>query len=248
MTFQAPPTDRTCLDNICALLFNLTFCTSVAYSAPANFSRFPNVTALGQKYDAYARDQYKNFNFSLQQIPCNTTSSAQYSLARNCDDCDKAYKEWLCAVTIPRCEDYSNPASYLQPRAVIQSFANATLAAQAANDPAFQAQNRSRVAFNSSRNLMIDSDIQPGPYKEVLPCLDLCYNLVQSCPASLQFGCPLENHGLNYTYGTEDRSTRDITCSSPWAGLSKGGASALRRLGTSAAWVAFGVAVVVMDI
>lgn len=241
-------TDRTCLDNNCALLFNLTFCTSVAYSAPANFTHFPNVKVLGQKYDDYAKDQYTNFSRSLQQIPCNTTSSAQYSLARTCDDCDGAYREWLCAVTIPRCEDYSNPASYLQPRAVNQSFANATLAAQAANDPAFQAQNRSRVAFANSRNPMIDSDIQPGPYKEVLPCSDLCYNLVQSCPAALQFGCPLENHGLNYTYGTQDRSTLDTTCNSPRAGISIGAASALKRLGTSTAWVAFGVALVVMDV
>lgn len=238
---------NSCPDNNCALLFNLTFCSSVAYSAPANFSHF-NVTVLGQKYDAYARDQYTNFSRSLQQIACDTTSSAQYSLARNCDDCDKAYREWLCAVTIPRCEDYSNPASYLQPRAVNQSFANATLAAQAANDPAFNAQNRSRVAFNQSRNPMIDSDIQPGPYKEVLPCSDLCYNLVQSCPASLQFVCPLQNHGLNYTYGTQKRGTLDITCNSPRAGISIGGASALKRIGTLVAWVASGVALVIMDI
>lgn len=96
---------------------------------------------------------------------------------------------------------------------------------------------------------MIDTDIHPGPYKEVLPCSDLCYSLVQSCPASLQFVCPLENHGLNYTYGTQNRNSPDIiTCNSPWAGISMGDASALRRTGMLACWVAFGVALVVMYI
>jgi len=243
---RSTPADSTYPDNTCALLFNLTFCTSVAYAAPANFTLFPDVNVLGQKYDAYARYQYTNFSRSLQQIPCNTTSSAQYSLAKNCDDCDEAYREWLCAVTIPRCEDYSNPASYLQPRAMNQSFTNATLAAQTANDPGI---NISRVAFANSRNPMIDTDIQPGPYKEVLPCSDLCYSLVQSCPASLQFVCPLKHHGLNYTYGTQNGSSSDvITCNSPRAGISIGGASALKGIGTLAPWVAFGVALVVMDI
>lgn len=251
MLFCDPPstlTNSTDPDNNCALLFNLTFCTSVAYSAPNNFKLFPDVNVLGQKYDAYARDQYTNFDRSLQQIPCNTTSSAKYSLARNCSDCDKAYREWLCAVTIPRCEDYSNPAPYLQPRAVNQSFVNTTLAAHFANDSAFQDQKKSRVAFAKSRNPMIDSDIKPGPYKEVLPCSDLCYNLVQSCPASLQFVCPLENHGLNYTYGTKSPDGVHITCNSPTAGIHMGVASTLKRVGTSVAWVVFGAALFIMDI
>ena len=48
---------------------------------------------------------------------------------------------------------------------------------------------------------MIDAQINPGPYKEILPCIDLCYNLEQSCPAALGFACPLEGHGMNYSYG-----------------------------------------------
>ena len=48
---------------------------------------------------------------------------------------------------------------------------------------------------------MIDDVIQPGPYRELLPCKQLCYGLVQSCPASLQFACPLQGHNLNMSYG-----------------------------------------------
>ncbi len=66
--------------------------------------------------------------------------------------------------------------------------------------------------MNSSRNPLIDTNIKPGPYKEVLPCQDLCYTLVQSCPAALGFACPLQGRGLNWSYGVRDPKG-DITCS-----------------------------------
>ena len=192
------------LDGACALLFNLTFCSSVAYAVPYNPA---NTTAeLAGFLDSYVASKYENFSKSLQQIPCNTTSSAQYSLARNCDHCDAAYKRWLCAVSIPRCEDFSNSASYLMPRAISYPFVNKTLATMYNNvtDSTFSPANQSRMYYNGSRNPHIDLTYQPGPYKEVLPCQDLCYDLVQSCPASLQFVCPEEGYGMNYTYGRKN--------------------------------------------
>lgn len=174
---------------------------------------------------------YQNFNYSLQQIPCNTTSSAQYSLAKNCDDCAHAYKQWLCAVTMPRCEDYSSDLPWLQPRNMAQKFLNASSQVytpdmivsnlSAAYTPmpdapsgseAFTQSYGSVFASNSSRNpLIIDENIMPGPYKEVLPCADLCYSLVQSCPASFGFGCPVPGRGLEVDYG--QRSDTNLTCS-----------------------------------
>lgn len=211
--------------NNCALLFNLPFCSSVAYAAPANPQTFNTTDLLGQQYDQYANNLYQNFVYSLQQIPCNTTSSAQYSLARNCDDCDAAYKQWLCAVTIPRCEDFSNSAPYLQPRAVNYSFINPSYTNGTEGDLAFSQRNRSRTQFSSSRNPMIDEIIKPGPYKELLPCEDICYNLVRSCPAALQFACPLAGHGLNFSYGSPQPGG-EVTCNSPWTDIS--GAADLR--------------------
>ena len=64
---------------------------------------------------------------------------------------------------------------------------------------------------------MIDADIRPGPYKELLPCEDICYNLTRSCPAALQFACPLEGHGLNYSYGSPHRGA----CNRPWTLINK---------------------------
>ena len=81
---------------------------------------------------------------------------------------------------------------------------------------------------------MIDTVIRPGPYKELLPCKDMCYNLTRSCPAALQFACPLEGHGLELSYGNPTKGK--VTCNSPWKVLS--GAASLRVTG----FVAFSVA------
>ncbi len=202
----------------CALLYNLTFCSEVAYAVPSNpdiFDPSTGVPALAARYDSYAASLYQNFNYSLQQVPCKTSSVQQYSLARICDDCARAYKTWLCAVTIPRCEDFSSTRSYLIPRNTAAEFVNGSRLADLADlyNPADITAWQSRVASNSSRNPIIDSDIRPGPYKEVLPCEDLCYDLMQSCPASLGFRCPLEGRGLNVSYGRRTGDAGEITCS-----------------------------------
>ena len=135
--------------------------------------------------------------------------------------------------------DFSNTASYLLPRAVNDSsYANAT-----GGDLVFNSNNRNRLAFSSSRNPMIDTVIQPSPYKELLPCKDMCYNLTRSCPAALQFACPLEGHGLNLSYGNPNpHPGGEIYCNSPW-GIS--GAAGLRVTGLVAFSVALTAAFVI---
>ena len=192
----------------CAVIFNLSFCSDVAYAVPSNPQKY-NTTALTLQYDNFASALYQNFNKSLQQIPCNTTNSAQYSLVRNCTSCANAYKTWLCAVTIPRCEAFSNNASYLQARAINYTFPNGTA------PPPFTVANKSAAFMNESRNPWIDQQITPGPYKEVLPCIGLCYDLVQSCPASLGFACPLEGRGLDHSYGINRSTGGEPTCNYP---------------------------------
>lgn len=81
--------------------------------------------------------------------------------------------------------------------------------------------------MNGSRTPLIDEVIKPGPYKELLPCEELCYGLVRSCPARLGFSCPLEDHGLNHTYGKLKGAGQDEwQCNIPGVDLS--GASSLR--------------------
>lgn len=79
----------------------------------------------------------------------------------------------------------------------------------------------------------------------MLPCEDLCYELVRSCPSSLQFACPLKGFGLNYSYGT-NRKNGEVTCNlpgMPWVDVSGGirfGADLLAVLGVGFLVVSMG--------
>ncbi|KAL8803580.1 MAG: hypothetical protein Q9182_003085 [Xanthomendoza sp. 2 TL-2023] len=210
-------------DTTCQIIYNLPFCTDVAYAVPSNPTFANRTTDLALTYDNWARTFYANFDKSLQQIPCETTPSARYSLARNCTDCENAYKTWLCAVTIPRCEDAVSPPARGETHLRLR-------------EP------------NSSRNAKIDETIRPGRYREMLPCKELCYHLVQSCPAALQFACPLEERLLNESYGHHRKGDKEWKCN--WPGgpnLVNAAAGGLRKgWGIIVVGVVFGVAVFVL--
>lgn len=151
----------------------------------------------------------------MQLIPCEADDTQQYSLVRNCSSCRGAYRTWLCSVTIPRCEDFSKDDSFLQPRAINTTFPNGSPLAQ--DQLAKYSHFDNQLAYQMSRNPQIDAVIKPGPYKEVLPCEELCYGLVQNCPASLGFTCPRPwNTGFNTSYGTmQGTNGSTITCNYP---------------------------------
>lgn len=182
---------------------------------PSNNVTFPNTTVLGEFYDNYALSLYDGFNKSMQLIQCEADATAQYSLVRNCSTCRTAYKDWLCSVTIPRCEDFSDTASWLQPRAINTTFPDGS-----GLEPALLAQYSAftdQLSYQTSRSAIIDEVVKPGPYKEVLPCEELCYDLVQSCPAAMGFLCPRPwNQGFNTSYGTMAGSNNgSVTCNYP---------------------------------
>ncbi|KAL2003899.1 hypothetical protein VTN02DRAFT_1748 [Thermoascus thermophilus] len=189
-------------DDNCAVLFDLPFCSEVAYAVPSNPSL--SVAQLKDIYDSHAKALYQNFTKSLQQIQCDAAPADRYSLAVDCTDCAAAYKQWLCAVTIPRCQDFSSNDPWLQPRNAGQAFLNGSTI------PA-DSDLRKNPVTSKSRISLIDDKIKPGPYKEVLPCQNLCYDLVRSCPASLQFSCPT-GQWLNSSYGRRDPNGM-VTCS-----------------------------------
>lgn len=210
-------TQLTIEDDNCAVIYNLSFCDQSSYAVPGNPNTFPNVTSLAAFYDNATQAQYEFFNKVLAQIPCETTSSAQYSLAKNCNDCASDYKNWLCSVMIPRCTDFSSSLTWLQERNLVQPFPNGTMLSPEVVSFASQT-----TFLNGSRNTAIDSVVQPGPYKEVLPCDDLCYSIVQSCPASMGFSCPMFGQlGFNQSYGKRPDGSPEqagqITCNFPGA-------------------------------
>lgn len=96
----------------CQIIYNLDFCNEVAYSVPSNNTLY-NPTALAGFYDQMAAGFYTNFSNSVQVTNCNASADAVYSLVSNCEDCREAYKDWICAVAVPRCADLTNPASFL---------------------------------------------------------------------------------------------------------------------------------------
>ncbi|KAI9245324.1 stretch-activated Ca2+-permeable channel component-domain-containing protein [Sporodiniella umbellata] len=162
-----PFTFYTKAGSVCRLVHDLTFCNQVAYSVASN----PNIDrwSLAAQYDTQAQALFEPFATSLSQFNCEST---QYSLVRNCTDCHRDYKSWLCAVTIPRCTDNSTLSQDHKLRS-----------APAA--PAIR-----NIPVNGSRNPWVDSALSPGESTELLPCIDLCYHVVQSCPPYLQFHCP----------------------------------------------------------
>lgn len=170
----------------CQVIYDLEFCSGVAYAAPGNASSFTEVQ-LRNFYDDMAKERYVNFSKSLDNVACNASMEKRYSPQSNCDDCAEAYKNWLCAITIPRCTDWTKEASYLLER------------------PA-----------NTSRNPIINEMVRPGRYKEILPCSDLCYKIVQTCDSQFGFKCPTDEKWLSLSYG-EHSDNGDVSCSYPGA-------------------------------
>lgn len=202
-------------DDSCQVIFDLDFCDSVAYAVPSNTTFKFNDDGLKELYDSQARSYYSNFSKSLAQVACDTHPEAQYSLAKTCKDCERDYKDWLCSVLIPRCEDWTSNDEWLQPRNINVPFPNETLTFDGNMTKEFNQTYRDRLSFSSSRNPMIDEIIKPGPYKEMKPCEDLCFDIVRSCPATLGFACP-NSPARELSYGK--RSNGDnLTCNFPGA-------------------------------
>lgn len=172
----------------CQIIYDLDLCSDVAFAVPGNASVY-TAKELSTAYDDYARELYDAFNTSMQVIQCgdDVDDSDRYSILRSCDDCRESYRQWLCATTIPRCADSTTDKSFLFYRGV-----------------------------NSSRTNFINDVIQPGPYKEVLPCIDLCYGIMQDCPSSFGFACPKQGlPGFDGAYYLKEGTGSDVTCNYP---------------------------------
>ena len=196
------------LADSCQIVKNLKFCDFVSYAAPGPANGSSEDSQLSQVYDDYAQQLYQNFSLSLDQIACDTEPESAYSVATNCGNCAKAYKAWVCTVTIPRCVGPQSNSTGLIP--------------EGASTPSLN------LTQNPSQNPLV----QPKPYSELPPCGNLCFGLVQNCPASLQFACPyLNTWYYNQSYGYQGTDLNLLTCNpgpnpvTPW-GLS--GASSLR--------------------
>lgn len=159
----------------CKLVWGLDFCDEVAYAAPISDSLLFGEQSWDEflsTYDNHTESLYQPFLYALQQVACDTELDARYSPIRTCDDCRYSYKQWLCAVTIPRCISSLDAKSY----------------------------NKIYTA-GTGRNKFIEENIKPPlPYAEVLPCLNVCQAIVRDCPADFSFGCPEEPKLVRLSY------------------------------------------------
>lgn len=197
------------LETNCKLVTDLEFCNEVQYAVPGNDKL--SSADLAKTYDDYAKMMFANFKTVMMQIPCEAPATSRYSLTRTCEDCEVAYKRWLCTVSIPRCEDFTSDNPFAIVRNAGQPFPNGTALSDV---PRLDLEKH--PAHNASRNSFIDETIKPGPYRELLPCDDICYEVVRNCPAKMGLACPLPRMiGFNGSYGRRDLDDTTVTCNFP---------------------------------
>ena len=112
-----------------------------------------------------------------------------------CQDCQRAYRSWLCAISFPRCGEHAEAAAaagLVQPQ---QEPAQAQLVAIAAPSPALL----DVPANTPPRNPAFPS--LAAPYTVLLPCLEVCTTADRACPSFLGFRCPLASFSANGSYG-----------------------------------------------
>lgn len=184
--------------DICRLVYNVDFCPQVAYSIPVGpgIATEEALSVINQT----VWPNYANFSRTISTFPCDDPYFGQYSSVRNCADCKRAYQDWLCAVTMPRCTDpVDDPKA--QSAAVIDvdsmtgrtSGLNTNLLPYIVN----------RNATTSRQKYFGDGLQVSETYGEVLPCLYTCLFVQRSCPGPLlSWVCPKWDITAQADYGT----------------------------------------------
>ncbi|GAA5990338.1 hypothetical protein JCM10908_007324 [Rhodotorula pacifica] len=194
----------------CRLIFDVPSCPNVAYSVPA--PRSLSTPQLLSFYNKTVSASLANFSRTLTTFPCDKEPYGLYSVVSKCSDCLDAYRDYVCAVTMPRCADappgvalnstlpdtFDSNGDLIGSWLVPESYQTSLVRSEpfASRTPLFGPANLSSTfpfLFNTSSypptpaNLARES---PFPYIEIPPCLDVC-NLVQArCPPFLGFVCP----------------------------------------------------------
>ncbi|CDR48297.1 RHTO0S17e00650g1_1 [Rhodotorula toruloides] len=194
----------------CRLVYDIDVCPSVAYSVPAPASL--DTPSLISFFNSSISAFLANFTRTMTTFPCGSDEMGRYSVVSTCQDCINAYRDYICAMTMPRCTDapsnatlndttlaagdslpsYAIPAQYETSLIRTDPFASRT--------PLFGPSNLSTTfptLFNSTyrptrSNLLAQS---PFPYTETPPCLDICYLVEARCPPFLGWTCPKNSDG-----------------------------------------------------
>ncbi|KIM29726.1 hypothetical protein M408DRAFT_328587 [Serendipita vermifera MAFF 305830] len=173
----------------CTLVHSLPFCPGVSWAAP-----FPPLAGDPTTYDStnfptaiqdMLTQSLGNFTASLKTFPCGREI---YSIIQSCASCERAYRNWLCSVLVPRCGEIDQSRSLaLEPPAALVSrsvgSANTTSASPRLDQTVF-----------SSGDGVTD-------YMELLPCLETCHAVDRACPPNVQWTCPRKGLNAEKSYG-----------------------------------------------
>ncbi|GAA5979309.1 hypothetical protein JCM11641_001990 [Rhodosporidiobolus odoratus] len=221
----------------CRLIYDLDFCPQVAYSVPSPPS-LPT-SDLVSYFNSSIQPSLVTFARTLTTFPCDVPEMGRYSVVSTCSDCYAAYRDWVCATTIPRCADAPSDSSMNDTTSALSK--SGELAAwtipdhafsllvrndpHASRTPAFGPLNLSTTfpsLFNdtypsSPSNLLAES---PFPYSEVPPCTDVCSLVEARCPPFLSWFCPsmeskggqtgLAGYGRTEGVDSQDRMAGDL--------------------------------------
>ncbi|KAA1131069.1 stretch-activated cation channel mid1 [Puccinia graminis f. sp. tritici] len=173
---------RTKSSKNCRLVHDLPFCPSVAYAVPASTSQ--STTSLVEMYNRTVSEHLANFRTVVSTYPCNNDTSGRYSFVTGCGDCLRAYTDWVCGMTMPRCTDPPPPP--------------------APSTPTIQQSMDSQMVFtrtepNNSRTPNL-TEKSVYPYAELPPCGSLCTLVAATCPPLIGWNCPLPGVTSNFSY------------------------------------------------
>ncbi|KAF7327424.1 putative acetate kinase [Mycena kentingensis (nom. inval.)] len=156
----------------CPLVSRLPYCPSVAYAvplpAPPNSQPSYDGSSLPDAVGQPLVSSIANLSVSLTTFACGRDL---YSPLVTCADCQRAYRNWLCTVSLPRCADEETATSGSALRAL-------------------QAPNARNAAIPAGNN-----------YTQLLPCIETCTAADRACPTFLGFRCPLPKFNAAVSYG-----------------------------------------------
>ena len=139
-----------------------------------------------------------NFTTVLTSFACGRD---WYSPLVGCDDCQREYRKWLCAITFTRCSEPSpaNPNGFTTAPAPGTTGLAASRQTNAAGAQIVLSALLPQQTNATQRNPALPA---PGnPYNMLLPCLEMCNAVDRSCPPFLQFRCPTKRFNAAASYG-----------------------------------------------
>ncbi|KAI0363272.1 hypothetical protein BV20DRAFT_1126382 [Pilatotrama ljubarskyi] len=171
----------------CPLVHSLPFCPTVAYAVPLAPPRGVATAHTAATIPADVADTLisvmANFTTTLSTLACGRD---EYSPLVTCEDCQLAYRRWLCAVSFPRCGE--SPSSSSRASSGQGSDAQVPLPALQTVKSGATPRNPVLPAFGSD-------------YETLLPCLETCNAADRACPNFLGFKCPLPKFTAGSSYG-----------------------------------------------